>query len=131
MSGSDGSTTWMDRATMRGLALGFVLNFLLSSLAWVDLFDYYDVRVAASTMAAQTLAASWFILQVTRRRFRLTDFQAVLVVHIAVLTVLLVALDVRTRAPRTLSCNTRSHHARASARAWASSAATPACRASW
>ena len=88
MSGSDGSTTWMDRATMRGLALGFVLNFLLSSLAWVDLFDYYDVRVAASTMAAQTLAASWFILQVTRRRFRLTDFQAVLVVHIAVLTVL-------------------------------------------
>lgn len=98
MSGSDGSTTWMDRATMRGLALGFVLNFLLSSLAWVDLFDYYDVRVAASTMAAQTLAASWFILQVTRRRFRLTDFQAVLVVHIAVLTVLLVAHE-RSPAP--------------------------------
>jgi len=76
---------------MRGLALAFGLNMLLSALAWRDLEGYYDLGVAAPTMAAQTLAGSWFIWQVARRRFRRTDFLVALAVHVGALCVLLVA----------------------------------------
>ena len=84
--------TWADRASQRGVALGYVSNVLITALAWSPMSDFYDPRVSRPALCVLLVAAGWFTVQTLRRRFRRVDFRLVV-------GTLLVALTLMAAAP--------------------------------
>ncbi len=85
---SDVEYTWADRASQRGVALGYVSNVLITALAWSPMSDFYDPRVSRPALCVLLVAAGWFTVQTLRRRFRRVDFRLVVGTLLVALTLI-------------------------------------------